>query len=566
MERNRILKFKIVILITFLSISFAFGQTSSYSGGFNTKNFQGTAVYKYFEKSDARTFDGSFSFSSTDKTVSITGNYINDLKNGAWKFNLTNVSTTDLLMDYKITATSSGSFLNGNLDGEWKLTRTITITFSKNGFSQYFQSNLNALSYMFSGETVDYNKTATISEKSTANFLENHFSGKFSYSLNNNKSNVTGQFNDEGYFNDTWTINYYEGEILKSQIRNYKNGVLLTVKNKDNSTGDIETVYDNTEIVTAFFENLDTSGTFAIIDNKYYTFGTEKLSEYTLKLLDDAINVWYNNNSIIKSAYIFEVERGSNEMSFYPERSVIYDYYKSEEIKKQLKLAEEKKKQEELERIKKEKEKAELLAFLEKRKTTNYNLYESNLTDYNNLKTKIENFLVSEIQNSEIQNLTLSGEIKYISDTLGIKSVDLTNLKSNNDEFLKNIKTGLEKFEINSIVEKTYKLNTYAIYKVDLSCVKGQSEFKIKTKQDTNNISYITEKPNENIDSEIQKKYLSQTEGKYQISYKILTNSGKSTSEITTISFKENKHIGRKIVYYSVVVIGGAIYLVLELL
>jgi len=62
------------------------------------------------------------------------------------------------------------------------------------------------------------------------------------------------------------------------------------------------------------------------------------------------------------------------------------------------------------------------------------------LTDYNNLKTKIENFLVSEIQNSEIQNLTISGEIKYISDTLGVKSVDLTNLKSNNDEFLKNIK------------------------------------------------------------------------------------------------------------------------------
>jgi len=291
------------------------------------------------------------------------------LKNGAWKFNLTNVSTTDLLMDYKITATSSGSFLNGNLDGEWKLTRNKTITFSKNGFSQYFQSNLNALSYMFSGETVDYNKTATISEKSTAIFLENHFSGKFSYSLNNNKSNVTGQFNDEGYFSDTWTINYYEGEILKSQIRTYKNGVLLTVKNKDNSTGDIETVYDNTEIVTAFFENLDTSGTFAIIDSKYYTFSTEKLSENTLKLLDDAINVWYNNNSIIKSAYIFEVERGSNEMSFYPERSVIYDYYKSEEIKKQLKLAEEKKKQAEIERIKKEKEKAELLAFLEKRKT-----------------------------------------------------------------------------------------------------------------------------------------------------------------------------------------------------
>jgi len=101
---------------------------------------------------------------------------------------------------------------------------------------------------------------------------------------------------------------------------------------------------------------------------------------------------------------------------------------------------------------------------------------------------------------------------------------------------------------------------------MDMSCVKGQSEFKIKTKQNTNNISYLTEKPNENIDSEIQKKYLSQTEGKYQISYKILTNNGKSTSEISTVTFKENKHVGRKILYYTVVVVGGAIYLVYELL
>jgi len=566
MKRKNILKIKTLILISVLSISLSFGQTSNYTGGFNSKNFQGNAIYKYYEKSDARTFDGTFSFTSTDKTVSITGSYSNDLKNGAWKFNLTNVSTTDLLMDYKITATSTGSFLNGNLDGEWKLTRTKTISFSKNGFSQYFQSNLNTLSYMFSGETVDYNKTATITEKSTANFLENHFSGKFSYSLNNNKSNVTGQFNEQGYFNDTWTINYYEGEILKSQIRTYMNGVLLTVKNKDNSTGDIETIYDNTEIVTGFFANLDTSGTYAIIDSKYYTFGTDKLSDYTLKLLDDAINVWYNNNSIVKSAYIFEIERGSNEMLFYPERTVIYNYEKSEQIKKELKLAEEKKKQEELERIKKDKEKAELLAFLAKRKTTNYNLYESNLSDYNSLKNKIENYLISEIKSSDIKNLTISGEIKYFSDTLGIKSVDFSNLKSNNDEFLINVKTDLEKYEINSVIEKSYKLNTYAAYTLDFVCLKGKSDFKIKTKQDNNYLTYITEKPEELIDSEIQKKYLSQTEGKYQISYTILQNNSKTTSEISTISYKENKHIGRKIIYYSVVVIGGAIYLVLELL
>lgn len=342
------------LILTIMTGQLTLGQTKVYNGNFNSSNFQGNATYNYTEQPDKRIFSGPFTFKTANNSVSISGNYLNDLKNGAWKFVLTNVANTDIIMKYVISANVSGSFKDGNIDGNWNLSRTKVISFSSSGISNYYQNSLNALSYLFDGNTVDFNKSTTVTEKSTANFNDNHFSGSFSYSVNSGKSVVNGQFNDQGYFEGAWTVNYYQDRILHLQTRTYLNGVLLTIKNKDNSTGEVTTVYDKTIEVNEFFQNYKPSENLSKIGETYYKLTEGRTTESNITFLEDAISIWYNNSSLSKSAYIFEIERGSNKLATYPERKITIDNEKTEEaINEKERIAEEQRK---LEEAKKEKE------------------------------------------------------------------------------------------------------------------------------------------------------------------------------------------------------------------
>ncbi|GEM_PF-1720634 len=376
---NKNLLFGLILTITTGQLTL--GQTKVYNGSFNSSNFQGNATYNYMEQPDKRVFSGPFTFKTVNNSVSISGNYLNDLKNGAWKFVLTNVANTDIIMKYVISANVSGSFKDGNLDGIWNLSRTTVISFSSSGISNYYQNSLIALSYLFDGKTVDFNKSTTVTEKSTANFNDNHFSGSFSYSVNSGKSIVNGQFNAQGYFEGAWTVNYYQDGILHLQTRTYINGVLLTIKNKDNSTGEVTTVYDKTIEVNEFFQNYNASENVSKIGEKYYKLTEGKTTESNITFLEDAISIWYNNSSLSKSAYIFEIERGSNKLATYPERKITLDNVKTEEaLKEKERIAEEKRK---LEEAKKEKERE--LEYERQRK-----IQEFQRSDYGKLQQSIK--------------------------------------------------------------------------------------------------------------------------------------------------------------------------------
>lgn len=349
---NKNLLFGLILTITTGQLTM--GQTKVYNGSFKSSNFQGNATYNYTEQPDKRIFSGPFTFKTENNSVSIFGNYLNDLKNGVWKCVLTNVANTDIVMKYVISANVSGSFKNGNIDGSWNLSRNKVISFSRSGISNYYQNSLNALSYLFDGKTVDYNKSTTVTEKSTANFNDNHFSGSFSYSVNGGKSIVKGQFNKQGYFDSIWTVNYFQDGILHLQTRTYLNGVLLSIKNKDNSTGEVTTVYDKTIEVNEFFQNYNPSENLSKIEETYYKLTEGKTTERNITFLEDAISIWYNNSSLSKSAYIFEIERGSNKLATYPEREITIDNEKTEEaINEKERIAEE---QRALEEVKVEKE------------------------------------------------------------------------------------------------------------------------------------------------------------------------------------------------------------------
>lgn len=331
MNRSKILG--LILIIT--TGQFTFGQNKVYNGTFNSLNFQGTSSYHYMEQPDKRIFSGPFTFKTANNAVNISGNFQNDMKNGLWKFVLTNVSNTDLIMKYVITANVTGNFNKGNLDGIWNLSRTKVISFSSSGISSYYQNSLNALSYLFDGNTVDFKKSTTVSEKSTVSFKDNHFAGSFSYSINGGMSIVKGQFNEQGYFEGSWTVNYYQDGILHYQTRNYQNGVLVTIKNKDNSTGEVVTVYDKTVEVNEFFQNYNFSENVSKVGKTYYALTEGKSSESEITFLEDAIEIWYNNTSLGKSAYLFEIERGTNKLIIYPERKITINEDRTEKLRQE---------------------------------------------------------------------------------------------------------------------------------------------------------------------------------------------------------------------------------------
>ena len=141
----------------------------------------------------------------------------------------------------------------------------------------------------------------------------------------------------------------------------------MNIFNKKWSTRPITTVYDKTIEVNEFFQNYNASENSSKIGNNYYNLIEGKTSESTIRFLEDAIAIWYNNTSLSESAYIFEIERGSNKLAVYPERIITLNNERTEkarkeeeqiaeEIIKKKEAAEEEKQQIQLAKVNQEKE------------------------------------------------------------------------------------------------------------------------------------------------------------------------------------------------------------------
>lgn len=443
---------------------FTFGQTKVYNGNFNTSNFQGNVSYNYIEQPEKRIFNGAFTFKNANNSVNISGSYLNDFKNGAWKYVLTNVANTDIIMKYVISANVTGSFKEGDLDGNWNLSRTKVISFSNSGISEYYQSTMNDLSYLFDGKTIDAKKSSTVTEKSSVNFKNNHFAGTFSYSINNGKSIVSGQFNEQGYFDGAWTVNYYQNGILHLQTRNYQNGVLLTIKNKDNSTGEVTTIYDKTVEVNEFFQNYNESENFSKKGKEFYNLIEGKTTESNVTFLEDAISIWYNNTSLSKSAYIFEIERGSNKFAVYPERKITYDKERTEKLKQEEdKINEEIQKKKDAEEYEKRQiQLAKENQEREKQKAEEEKIRKFESSDYGKIKKAIKTEFSAWLAKGEFESQSdFENRVKTNQANELQKITDKVILSSKNEKTRKNRYGLLGEYNIES---ETYLLPTYGEY------------------------------------------------------------------------------------------------------
>jgi len=429
------------LLMFLILIQLSIGQTKKiYNGNFNSKNFQGSASYQYYEDSEQqRIFDGQFTFSTPTNSVNISGFFQNNLKSGQWKFIFTNIANTDILMNCMITATVSGAFDHGNLTNSWTLNRTKVMSFSKNGISDYYQTQLNALSYLFDGKKIDFNKSSTVTEFSIANFMDNHFIGTFSYSVNGGKSKVSGQFNEFGYFNGTWTITYYQDGILHYQIREYLNGVLLSIKNKDNSTGEVKTIFDETIRVNAFFQNYNVKENSSKIGDGFLKLTAGKSYNGDIPFLEDAISIWYNNSSLSNSAYIFEIEKGSNKLTINPERLIVNN---EEKIKEAEQVENEKLKLEQLKKEQLDKEESERLSKLQDFQNSDYGRLQQSIRKEFNIWLAKSDFETSSDYENRIKNQAdekfkniLNDKKDKAKKLLKIRYASLSNYNPNNETF-----------------------------------------------------------------------------------------------------------------------------------
>lgn len=312
------MKHKLLGLLFLLFLTSLFSQTTkSYRGNFNSHNFKGTSNYNYLEKSEERIFDGSFNFRSLDNKVTISGFYNNNQKNGVWKFNLSNVYHSNWVGNYIFTANSIGNFSDGNLIGSWHVATTTTMTIAN-------KSMMKILAYLFAEKNFDQNQQKITKQLHLATFKDNHFTGNFSYTVDNGKVKVKGKFNSKGYCDSIWVASFYEDGILITEKSEFNNGVLVNRKRIDNSTGETKLMYDNTNKVNDFFKSYIESKNISIVNNEAYELAITTLSkENQSELVISSIGFWYNNNTIDESSYAFEIKMGTNNMSIYPIRSIV---------------------------------------------------------------------------------------------------------------------------------------------------------------------------------------------------------------------------------------------------
>lgn len=471
------------LIILLLYSQLTFSQDKSYSGSFNTTNFKGNASYKYKENIDGqRSFDGAFSFKSQDSKFSITGDFQDNKRNGQWKIILNNVNYSNLVGNYIISSTTSGSYNEGKLSGAWNIARTTTMTISNN-------SLMKSLTFLFADKNYKPNEAKITKETFQASFKDNHFVNVFKYSSDNGKIKVSGKFNNEGFCDSTWQISFYEDGILKNEINEYKNGVLTSRKNIDNSTGDIKVIYAPKVNTNDFFKNYNPDKNISIVNGSCYNLKNGNVEEGN-NLKNYAISAW-TSNKLPNTSMISELERGASEIQ-YSDRIIVFDYDATEEYKSNLLAEEERleqqkekeekekiaaqklKEQEEEQKRYKAKQKAELEAFMVERNTNVYQLNEFDPNAYNSHFKKISKDILNKIEEDLYDDYAFDGVFIINVDTNG--TITRTIKESNNIKLKKEIGEILNSFELPTQQIRGYKVNCQAQFNLKILSKKGKSK------------------------------------------------------------------------------------------
>jgi len=231
----------------------------TYAGNFEN----GSATYSYFENDNyERIYQGKFDFNESvikydGLRLNISGSFLNDQRNGKWIFSVKNTKSPvlelltemdklqgqmalQLLMNYgasedkilevqnrlknnKIVyqtynSVLTGNYIAGKLDGIWTFNETFTG--SKEPIMGFTNHKINK----------------PISSK--VNFKNNMLIGDFIFKQDENNF-VIGQFDENGKLTGKWIIKWITQNGEFENIREYENGNLIKMIERNVSTGEI---------------------------------------------------------------------------------------------------------------------------------------------------------------------------------------------------------------------------------------------------------------------------------------------------------------------------------------
>jgi len=300
----------ILIILIFFGLKSQGQTTQTYQGVFETRQTKGKATYQYIENSNyERVYVDNFKYVADKNTMLITGTYQEGVKDGTWKYSVTNFPVTAGIQN----ATASGNYELGKMDGIW--------TYSCNNIQKFMNVANNQ------------------KVNSKVSFFNGVLTGQFEYSETNTYGNsslaIKGKFDENGLFDSTWIVKKREKGLNYENIRKYISGILYFNLYRNSGTGEILAKEENTLNLNEFFgkyneeENVGTiqGETYYLEPIKYYP------SVYSNDLnreLYKSICFWKNNHleffgtGIIDPInYQFEVQQGTINTVFYPERKII---------------------------------------------------------------------------------------------------------------------------------------------------------------------------------------------------------------------------------------------------
>lgn len=220
--------FRIILIVYFLIINSAqISAQKTYSGVYTINSifaplsgyseFNGSAKYSYLEQNEQRVYHGLFQFSTRNNqaflpellhvyvdSITISGVFVNGTKNGKWQI-------TGFSPRHNNRINIEMNFLNGILDGPV--------------FGSCIENSKEICSFDF-----QFNH-GTINGPFNLNYTKSHYS---------NFSNIRCNLNfKDGLYNLTNSISYFNQENKEFKLtREYENGLLISDKFQDQSTGD----------------------------------------------------------------------------------------------------------------------------------------------------------------------------------------------------------------------------------------------------------------------------------------------------------------------------------------
>ncbi|MDN3690430.1 hypothetical protein [Cyclobacterium jeungdonense] len=199
-----------------------------YEGDYSFQEKEGTATFEFLENSGEMVMDGFFRFDflekdSTDQTIlhkfQVTGEYVRNERNGTWIFDReTHRISLEDVVDFEIIS----SLKSENIHVKAMYTegvKTGTWTFKQNDYIDgELKPKAEATGIVFSNDKI------------VKDFDYRNFEGDFTQL-------IRGEINSEGYMDGEWSLVYLKDSILVSEVRNYENGFLLGVKQRNLETG-----------------------------------------------------------------------------------------------------------------------------------------------------------------------------------------------------------------------------------------------------------------------------------------------------------------------------------------